>query len=159
MSPSTAKCQSTSRAFQRRRSLVQERAGLTLIEVMLVLVILSILAAAVVIPLSRTSNTAMERAARVNIDGLEKGLKLYYMDTLQYPSDLEALRSAPGDLSNPNKWKGPYIDKTIPRDPWDRPYQYAYPGSHNQESFDIWSVGPDGQDGSEDDIGNWEETS
>jgi general secretion pathway protein G len=49
------------------------------------------------------------------------------------------------------------MDK-IAKDPWERDYRFAAPGKHNPESFDVWSVGPDGQDGSADDIGNWENT-
>jgi general secretion pathway protein G len=44
----------------------------------------------------------------------------------------------------------------IPLDPWDSEYKFASPGKHNSESFDVWSVGPDKQDGTDDDIGNWE---
>jgi general secretion pathway protein G len=68
---------------------------------------------------------------------------------------LSALMTPPGDLANPAKWKGPYLEKAIPADPWGRPFQYAAPGKHNPQSFDVWSLGPDGADGTEDDVGNW----
>jgi len=48
----------------------------------------------------------------------------------------------------------PYLDK-IPNDPWGRAYNYIYPGKHTQNSYDLYSVGPDGKAGTEDDIGNW----
>ena len=56
---------------------------------------------------------------------------------------------------NPSKWEGPYLDSDLPLDPWDNPYQYVSPGIHNPDGFDIWSYGPDGINGTEDDIGNW----
>jgi type II secretion system protein G len=77
---------------------------------------------------------------------------------------LQALRTPPPDLSKPKKWNGPYLNSEIslhplnlelPLDPWGHPYHYHSPGTHNPDSFDVWSVGPDGVDGSQDDIGNW----
>ena len=77
---------------------------------------------------------------------------------------LQALRTRPPDLPKPKKWNGPYLNPEVslhplnlelPLDPWGHPYHYRLPGTHNPDSFDVWSVGPDGVDGSEDDIGNW----
>jgi general secretion pathway protein G len=69
------------------------------------------------------------------------------------------LRAAPSDLANPAKWDGPYLDKTVPADPWGKPYQYASPGTHNADGYDVWSNGPDGVSGTDDDIGNWDQQS
>ena len=52
-------------------------------------------------------------------------------------------------------WHGPYLSGPVPNDPWGRPYQYAYPGKHGGGNPDVWSLGPDGRSGTEDDIGNW----
>jgi type II secretion system protein G len=77
---------------------------------------------------------------------------------------LQALRTSPADLPKPNQWNGPYLnpeislhplDLELPIDPWDHPYHYRSPGIHNPDGVDVWSVGPDGVDGSVDDIGNW----
>lgn len=88
------------------------------------------------------------------------GLIPYKLDVGSYPSTeegLKALLRAP--LGKENKWKGPYMDElSMSSDPWGRPYQYRFPGLHNEkgkEGFDIWSLGIDGRK-SEDDIGNWE---
>jgi general secretion pathway protein G len=59
-------------------------------------------------------------------------------------------------LLNPTKWNGPYLDTEIPADPWGQPYQYCEPGRINSDSFDVWSMGPDRQDNTADDIGNWQ---
>ncbi len=134
------------------------RDGFTLIEVLLVLVILVILVSLVVGTYRNTQQKAMIRAARAQVGLFETPLETYHLDLNAYPATangLEALRQAPGDLANPARWGGPYLDKNIPADPWDQPYQYESPGRNNPDSYDIWSMGPDLADGTEDDIGNW----
>ena len=75
-----------------------------------------------------------------------------------YPSTAEglaALIAAPADKAD--RWHGPYVEnnKKLPLDPWKHDYKYAYPGTHNKDGYDLWSTGPDGVDGTPDDIGNW----
>lgn len=137
------------------------RAAFTLMEVLLVLVILVILAGAVAVPLFTTQQKAYDRAAKADIMNVEKAVKLYQLDLNRYPTTaegLQALVAPPSSLANPAKWQGPYIEKgRLPTDPWDQPLQYRYPGTHNGTQLpDIWSVGIDGADGTEDDIGNWQ---
>ena len=72
------------------------------------------------------------------------------------PADLKDLVDKPSDSKLAERWHGPYLDRKSPVDPWDNDYKFAAPGKHNTDSFDIWSIGPDGQDGTDDDIGNWE---
>lgn len=132
--------------------------GFTLIEVLLVLVILVMLVSLVVGTYTTVQRKAQINAARAQIGYFETPLETYHLDLNMYPSTqtgLQALISPPADLPNPQKWSGPYLKKAIPLDPWDRPYQYMCPGRMNPTSYDIWSAGPDGVDGSEDDVGNW----
>ena len=130
---------------QRRR-----KAGFTLIEVLLVLVILVVL-----VSLGITSYTTYQRnaymdAARAQIGGSFKtALDAFHLDMGQYPSSLGELVQPSG--GNPARWRGPYIEK-LPRDPWDSPYQYQFPGQHTPNSYDLWSAGPDGTQM----IGSWE---
>ncbi|MEX2120973.1 MAG: type II secretion system major pseudopilin GspG [Pirellulales bacterium] len=138
----------------------RRRQGFTLIEVLLVLVILVILGSFAVFQVGAAQRKALNNAAKSQIGTFQTPLDMYQLDVGQYPSTsagLDALLYPPSELQNPNKW-GPeaYINK-IPQDPWQRPYQYSYPGKMNTESYDIWSFGPDGQDGTEDDIGNWDD--
>ena len=138
----------------------RRRSGFTLIEVLLVLVILVILSSFVGVQISRTQKKALLKAAKAQIGSFETPLKEYQIEVGDFPSSsagLEALRSAPPEAQGQgtSKWNGPYLDKAVPLDPWGRPYQYAYPGRHNSDSFDVWSNGPDGADGTDDDIGNW----
>jgi general secretion pathway protein G len=138
---------------QRRR-----QGGFTLIEVLLVLVILVILASFVVVAIGPIQRRANVNAAKTQIGMFKTPLQTYQMTVGSYPTTaqgLDALRMPPPDLPNPAKWDGPYLEAQVPTDPWGNFYQYAYPGIHNPDSYDAWSFGPDGMNGTEDDIGNW----
>jgi len=138
-----------------RRRPARGRTGFTLMEVLLVLVILVVLASLAVNVFSGTQEKADQRAAAAQVGLYKTAIQMYRFDTKQYPGDLQELVSKPGDATLANRWGGPYMDK-IAKDPWDNEYRFAAPGKHNPDGFDVWSVGPDGQDGSADDIGNWE---
>jgi len=73
----------------------------------------------------------------------------------RFPATLEDLVREPPNLAGDERWDGPYVARTMLTDPWGRPYQYCGPGKHNVERYDLWSLGPDGEDGTYDDIGNW----
>jgi general secretion pathway protein G len=127
---------------------------------LLVMAILVILLGLVAPRFIGTQKKANESAAKIQIEMFGDPLKSYALDMNNFPTTeqgLMGLIEAPGDLENPTKWKGPYLEsEEIPKDPWGHDYQYAYPPTHNKRDFpDIWSVGPDGEDGTEDDIGNW----
>jgi general secretion pathway protein G len=129
--------------------------GFTLIEVMVVVVILSILAAIVVPKIMDRPEQARITKAKSDIRALEAALNLYRLDNMIYPTTdqgLEALVSQPTDAPEPKNWKeGGYLDR-LPADPWGNAYMYLNPGSHG--SIDIYSGGLEAQS-SEDDIGNW----
>ena len=130
--------------------------GFTLIEIMVVVVILGILAAVVVPRIMSRPDEARIVKARSDIQSLETALNLYRLDNYTYPTTdqgLQALVEKPVS-PEPQNWKeGGYLDR-MPRDPWQRPYQYLNPGQHGE--VDIYSLGPDGRPGTDDDIGNWE---
>lgn len=129
--------------------------GFTLMEVLLVLMILVVLASIAVNIFGGTQDQALKDAAKGEVGVLKSAVNLFKFHTKNYPSDLKELVEKPSDSKAAERWSGPYLDKS-PVDPWDHPYKIAAPGKHNTDSFDIWSTGPDGQDGSADDIGNWE---
>jgi general secretion pathway protein G len=131
------------------------RRGFTLIEVMLVLVILVVLVSLVVATYSRTQRTALRRAARVQIGLLEGAIQQYQLEVRNFPPDLQALVERPADLVNPNRWQGPYLEKSIPLDPWDHDYRYELDVTTG--TFKIWSAGPDGVDNNDDDITNYDQ--
>ena len=131
--------------------------GFTLLEIMVVVVIIGLLAAAVVPQLMGNVDRAAIQRAKQDVQQIENSLNLYRLDNFRYPSTsegLEALVSNPGEASAPN-WR--QVLKSIPRDPWDQPYHYASPGQHGD--FDVFTYGADRQEGGEGvnaDIGNWE---
>jgi len=131
--------------------------GFTLIELLLVLVILGILAAVVVPKFSGRTEQARIAAARSQIATFGTALDAFEVDTGAYPKGkdgLSQLVDQPRDSQN--TWKGPYLKGQIPNDPWGQPYLYECPGRQNPSSYDISSIGPDGREGTEDDITNWE---
>ena len=131
--------------------------GFTLLEIMVVVVIIGLLAAAVVPQLMGNVDRAAIQRARQDVRQIENSLNLYRLDNFRYPSTtegLEALVTNPGESSAPN-WR--QVLKSIPRDPWDQPYHYTSPGQHGD--FDVFTYGADRQEGGEGvnaDIGNWE---
>ena len=129
--------------------------GFTLIEIMVVVVILGILAAAVVPKIMSRPEQARIEKAKHDIGALESALNIYKLDNYQYPSTdqgLESLVTKPSGSPQPRNYKkGGYIKK-LNNDPWGNEYLYLYPGTHTD--LDLYSLGPDGQP-SDDDIGNW----
>jgi general secretion pathway protein G len=133
--------------------------GFTLIEVLVVIVILSILAAVVIPRVMDQPDRARVTKARQDVASLVTALNIYRLDNFTYPSTdqgLEALVQEPSGLPAAPNWKaGGYIDR-LPGDPWGNPYQYLSPGLHGE--IDVYSLGADGAAGGEGingDIGNW----
>jgi general secretion pathway protein G len=124
----------------------------TLTELMLVVVIIGILAALVIPKIAGNSERARQTAATADINGgIKSALGQYEIDNGFYPKSLQDLLVQP---SNAKNWHGPYLDK-LPVDPWGNPYIYYFPGKHNQTGYDLLSVGPDGKEGTDDDVVNW----
>jgi len=131
--------------------------GFTLVELLLVLVILAILAVVVVPKFAGRSQQARIAAAGTDIANLEVAIDSFEIDCARYPTTeegIEALLRQPADLVD---WKGPYLKRGAPKDPWRNPYVYRCPGQHNSSGYDLLSFGPDGQEGGGDDIHNWSE--
>jgi general secretion pathway protein G len=125
-----------------------------MVELLLVLVILATLAAIVVPKFTGRSEQARVTAAKTEISGMETALEAFEVDNGYYPESdggLKDLWEKPDDLDN---WR-PYLTKPIDADPWGNPYIYVYPGKHNEHGYDLSSAGPDGRDGTDDDIVNW----
>jgi len=130
----------------------QLRRAFTLVEILLVVVIIGILAALVIPRIAGSSERARVTAATTDISGgIKSALGAYEVDMGSYPKSLQDLITAPSDARN---WHGPYLD-SLPQDPWGHAYIYAFPGKHLAGSYDLLSVGPDGKEGTEDDVVSW----
>jgi len=130
--------------------------GFTLVEMLLVLVILSTLAAIVYPNLSKHALRARRTAAKVQIKAFRTALSAFEMDNDRFPKGRDGLLELVRRSGEAKNWRGPYLDGGIPKDPWGHDYIYESPGKHNTESYDIVSLGPDGDLGTEDDIGSWQ---
>ena len=133
------------------------RAGFTLVEIMLVVIIIGALAAMIIPHLAGRGEEAKVKVAKSDIDAnLATALKLYELDNGSYPSTaqgLEALRVKPSTNPLPQNWNGPYVEKD-PLDPWGRPYIYVSPGAHRSD-YDLSSKGKDPASG-KDEVSNWQ---
>jgi general secretion pathway protein G len=132
--------------------------GFTLLEILVVLAIIGLLAGLAITNVDKIFGAAGQDVARLFVNQtMSTPLTTFRLHTGSYPTTsegLQALITAPS--SKASSWHGPYIDK-VPLDPWGEPYQYASPGTHNKDKYDLWSKGPDKQSGTADDIGNWGE--
>ncbi len=139
------------------RTKARRRAGITLIEMLVVVTIIALFAALVAPRMLKQTDKARITAARAQINSFMTALGTYKLDTGVFPTTeqgLQALRTRPTDVP---QWNGPYLPQEIPVDPWGRPYVYKYPGEHGDEP-DVISYGADGQPGGEDlnaDIVSW----
>lgn len=130
--------------------------GFTLLEVMVVIVIIGLMGAIVVPNLIGNQETANVQKAVADINALETSLSMYKLDNYNYPTTeqgLEALTTETDVEPLPRRFPEEGYVKRIPNDPWGNEYQLLNPGEHGK--LDIFSMGPDGQQGTEDDIGNW----
>lgn len=128
------------------------RAGFTLIEMLVIIVIIAVLAAVVAPEVFRNVGDANASAARQQVELLGAALDTYRLDNHKYPSTeqgLAALRVLPTAGERPVRWRGPYLRRDVPVDPWGKPYVYVSPGRVNPQGYDLYSLGRDGREGGE----------
>ncbi len=132
--------------------------GFTLIELLIVVIIIGLLAALVGPRLFGKVSTAKQKAAKAQIELLGTALDALRLDVGRYPTTEEGLRALREKVAGLEGWKGPYLSKEIPRDPWGRSYVYKSPGEHGE--YDLISYGLDGVEGGEgenQDIVSWKD--
>ncbi|XZE44463.1 type II secretion system protein GspG [Pirellulaceae bacterium SH467] len=125
----------------------RQRSAFTLMEVLLVLIIIVVIAGFGIRALTGTFDQAKKNQAKAMLGILSTSLKEYQIQVGALPSALDALHQQPSDLADPSMWVQK-LDKPVPADPWNRPYEYKLNGS----AFELRSLGPDGQSGTQDDI-------
>ncbi len=136
--------------FRKRKS----ETGFSLIELIVVLVILGLLSAVVAPRVYDKLAKGKEQIAKIQIKELEGGLQLYSFDMGSYPDTSNGLDALVRNQQGFESWKGPYLDKSeLPKDPWGKPYVYRSPGMHGD--YDLFSYGPDGVEGGDDDVCSW----
>jgi general secretion pathway protein G len=131
-----------------RKRRVRRQAGVTLIEMLVVVTIIALFAALVAPSMFKQTDKARVTAARVQLRNFVGAVGQYKLDVGVFPTTeqgLQALRAAPSGVQN---WQGPYLPQEVPTDPWGHAYIYKYPGEHGDEP-DVVSLGADGQAGGE----------
>ncbi len=134
----------------------QQQKGFTLLEIMVVIVILGVLASMVVPNILGNKEQADTQKAISDIIALENALDMYKLENNFYPSTqqgLDALVQKPSGSPEPKSYRSNGYIRRLPNDPWGNPYQMLSPGEKG--AIDVFSVGPDGQAGTGDDVGNW----
>lgn len=138
------------------------RSAFTLIEVLLVIALLVALGAMVLPKVMGSGDKAKIGLTQAQIDGLRTALDLFKLDVGRYPTTDEGLKAlwekdAISDDELAKKWdeKGYVAKNTEFKDSWSRELNYRCPGEHNEDGYDLWSNGPDGEEGTDDDVKNW----
>lgn len=127
--------------------ILRRNSGFTLLELLVVMVIIGLLVGYVAPRYFSQIGKSEVKAARAQIDALEKSLDMYRLDTGHYPSAEQGLNALVQPPSGEAKWGGPYLSKGVPNDPWGAPYIYKIPGSASE--YDLISLGKDGKPGGE----------
>ena len=136
------------------------RRGFTLLEILIAVAIVGMLVGLAVTNTDKILGQSQDGVAKLFVnESLKTSLVRYRIDLGDYPSTdegIKALITAPDGKAD--RWRGPYMDAksgNVPVDPWGEAYQYRYPGTHNTESYDLFSKGRDKTADTPDDIGNW----
>lgn len=140
------------------KAIRQKERGFTLIEILVVMIIIGLLAALVGPKLFGKVSAAKLKAAKAQIELFGTALDALRLDVGRYPTTEEGLKALREKPSGMESWKGPYLPKEIPLDPWGRGYVYKSPGEHGD--YDLVSLGLDGVEGGEgenQDVVSWKD--
>ena len=135
------------------------RAGFTLIEIVIVLTIISILAAGSIYMLKGNVDVAKETRVESDLQNIMTQLQMYEARNMRAPTTeqgLKALVERPSTEPAPERWT--QLLEAVPKDPWGQEYKYRNPATKSKKPYDVYSIGKDGAEGTEDDVGNWPQT-
>lgn len=125
------------------------RLGFTLLELLLVMAILVVLASLSTFAILNLRDSTSQQAAQVQIETLKDACTMYKLSVGSFPRNLNDLQALPSGMT-PQQWGGPYLDESIPMDPWGRPYNYT--PDNVAQTVRVTSNGPDGQRNTSDDV-------
>lgn len=141
-------------AAVRRKRVPRRRVGFTLLEIIVVIIVLALLAGLVAPQIFGRVGEARTTTARTQMELISTALDNYRLDVGSYPTTeqgLGALRARPTRAPVADGWRGPYLRKDVPLDPWRRAYLYLSPGVRNSTGFDLSTLGSDGKPGGDGD--------
>ncbi len=151
--------------YRKNHRPTHSRRGFTLTELLIVMAILVLLVSMVGPRLLGSKKKADVNSTKTQIGMFQSALERYAIDMNTFPSTeegLQALATDPSGLGEgdspegSSNWDGPYLKTSVPKDPWGTAYSYEYPPVNGKGDMpDIWSFGPDGQEGTDDDIVSW----
>jgi general secretion pathway protein G len=141
----------------------RRRSGFTLLEILVVVGIIALLAAFVVPTFINSSENAKVRMAEAQVKDsgpISSAIDTFHLEVGRYPKELSELSKKPDDEEEGKKWHGPYIkDPSSLKDPWGHEFKYQSPGKVREDAYDLWSIGKDNQDGTDDDVTNYNKES
>lgn len=135
-----------------------KQSGFTLIEIMVVVIIIGLLASFILPNVIGNQDKAFRIKARADVSQLSTQMTMYKLDNFSFPTTSQGISALVNNPGGKGNWR--QLLNKVPKDPWQNDYQYAYPGTRNPTSFDLWSYGADGAPGGEGynaDIGNWDD--
>lgn len=142
------------------KRMIRRNSGFTLVEILAVTILIAVLAGGAALGISANIKRGKQRSTTAQIATFGQAISLFEMECGSYPSSLEDLVHSPSSSKCKDYPKEGYLSKQeVPQDPWNNDFNYRKPGSHNTSSYDIWSNGPDGEEGTGDDITNWKSES
>jgi general secretion pathway protein G len=136
---------------------VSRERGFSLVEIMAVVFIMGLMIGVVSLGVASRVKKARLEATKAQIASLEQAISMFHLECGFYPDALESLVGPPssGRTCKGYPPEGFLSKKEVPVDPWGKAFNYAQPGTHNRDGYDLWSAGPDAEDGTSDDITNW----
>lgn len=140
----------------KKKSSRRDSRAFTIVEILVVVVIIALLAGLIVPKFGGRVGQAKQSIAKQNVTSIEQAIEIFYYDYDRWPHDLDELVTRPDDIEEAD-WSSPTLKAKDLTDPWKRKYNYLQPGDHG--TYDVYTLGKDGQEGGEGenaDIGNWE---
>ena len=132
--------------ISKNKHFILQKDGMTLLEILVVMVILGLLATLGSIQLMSYLGRAKTDIARLQVAELANAVDLFYIDNGRVPTTAEGLQILIQKPSQLESWRGPYLRKEeILKDPWGRPFIYKFPGERSE--YDLISLGADGTPG------------